>query len=46
LSEFFGQCYRDGKRECLPANLPVLDFAKLDRELAKLEAQEEAIEAQ
>jgi TolA-binding protein len=46
LSQLCGQCYRDGKKECLPANIPVPDFSKIDRELAKLEAQEEAVEAQ
>jgi hypothetical protein len=46
LSELCGQCYCDGRKECLPANIQVPDFLKIDRELAKLEAQEEAVEAQ
>jgi hypothetical protein len=46
LSEVCGQCYRDGVKECLPANIPMPDFSKIDRELEKLEKQEEAVEAQ
>jgi cell division protein FtsB len=30
----------------VPANILLLDFLKLDREIARLEAQEEALEAQ
>jgi hypothetical protein len=46
LSEVCGQCYRDSVKECLPANIPMPDFSKIDRELEKLEKQEEAVEAQ
>jgi hypothetical protein len=46
LSQLCGQYYRDRKKECLPANIPVPDFSKINRELTKLEAQEEAVEAQ
>jgi hypothetical protein len=30
----------------VPANIPLPDFSKLDRQVARLEAQEEALEAQ
>jgi hypothetical protein len=46
LSELCGNCYRDGKKECLPANILLPDFSKIDRELEKLEKQEEAVELQ
>jgi hypothetical protein len=39
-------CYRAGAAECLPAHIPLLDFSKINQELAKLESQEEAIKAQ
>jgi hypothetical protein len=32
-------------KECLPAYIPMPDFSKIDRELEKLEKQEEAVEA-
>lgn len=46
LADVCGQCYRDGVKECLPADIPLPDFSKIDRELEKLEKQEEAVEAQ
>jgi hypothetical protein len=46
LSEVYGQYYRDSVKECLPANILIPDFLKIDRELEKLEKQEEAVEAQ
>jgi hypothetical protein len=33
-------------KECLPANILIPDFLKINRELEKLEKQEEAVEAQ
>ncbi|KAF2028297.1 hypothetical protein EK21DRAFT_70215, partial [Setomelanomma holmii] len=45
LSDVCGNCYRDGRTECLPADIPMPDFSKIDRELAKLDEQEEALEA-
>ena len=45
LSDRCGNCYRDGVKDCVPADIPLPDFSKIDRELAKLEAQEEAVEA-
>jgi hypothetical protein len=46
LSSVCGSCYRAGAAECLPAHIPLPDFSKINRELAKLESQEEAVEAQ
>lgn len=46
LASVCGNCYRDGKTECLPAHIPMPDFSKIDRELAKLEAQEDEVDAQ
>jgi TolA-binding protein len=46
LNDVCGNCYRDGLTVCVPANIPMPDFSKIDRELAKLEKQEEAVEAQ
>jgi hypothetical protein len=46
LSEVYRQCYRNSIKECLLANIPIPDFSKIDRELEKLEKQEEAVEAQ
>ena len=45
LSDRCGNCYRDGVKDCVPADIPLLDFSKINRELAKLETQEEAVEA-
>ena len=45
LSDRCGNCYRDGVKDYVPADIPLPDFSKIDRELAKLEAQEEAVEA-
>jgi hypothetical protein len=46
LSEVYRQCYRNSVKECLPAHIPMPDFSKIDRELEKLEKQEEAVKAQ
>jgi len=32
-------------KDYIPADIPFLDFLKIDRELIKLEEQEEAVEA-
>jgi hypothetical protein len=45
LSEVYRQCYRDSVKECLPANIPLPDFSKIDRKLEKLKKQEEAVKA-
>jgi hypothetical protein len=46
LSEVCRQYYYNSVKECLLANIPMLDFLKINRELEKLEKQEEAVEAQ
>jgi hypothetical protein len=46
LAEVCGNYYRNGLKECLPASILMPDFSKIDQELEKLEAQEEAVEAQ
>ena len=46
LAEVCGNCYKAGRSECLPADVPLPDFTKINRELQKLEEQEEAVEAQ
>jgi hypothetical protein len=46
LSKVCRQCYRDSVKECLPANIPMPDFSKIDRKLEKLKKQEEAVKAQ
>jgi chromosome segregation ATPase len=46
LSKVCGQCYRDSVKECLPANILIPDFSKINRKLEKLKKQEEAVEAQ
>jgi hypothetical protein len=43
LSELYRNCYCDGKKECLLANVLLPDFLKIDRKLEKLKKQEEAI---
>ncbi|KAF1942531.1 hypothetical protein EJ02DRAFT_345432 [Clathrospora elynae] len=35
-------CFCDGKRECCPVDVPVPDFSKIDEEMKRLEAQENA----
>ena len=45
LSDRCRNCYRDRVKDCVLADIPFPDFSKIDRELAKLEAQEEAVEA-
>lgn len=46
LNSRCGNCYRDGIKECVPAHIPLPDLSRLDREIARLEEQEGAIEAQ
>jgi hypothetical protein len=46
LSEVYRQCYRDSVKECLPANILMPDFSKINRKLEKLKKQEEAVKAQ
>lgn len=46
LSSRCGNCYREGIQSCLPAHIPLPDFSKIDKELSKLEAQEDSVEAE
>lgn len=46
LSERCGNCVRNGNYDCSPAEVPLPDFSRLDREMAKLETAEEETEAQ
>jgi cell division protein FtsB len=46
LSALCGIYYCDRIKECILVNILLLDFLKLNREIARLEAQEEALEAQ
>jgi hypothetical protein len=34
LSKVYRQCYRDSVKECLPANILIPDFSKINRKLA------------
>jgi hypothetical protein len=40
------QYYYNSVKECLLANIPILDFLKINRKLEKLKKQEEAVKAQ
>jgi hypothetical protein len=46
LSNVCRQCYRNSIKTCLPANIPLLDFSKINHKLEKLKKQEEAVKAQ
>ena len=37
--------YKVGRTECYPANVPLLDFLKINYKLEKLKEQEEAVKA-
>ncbi|KAL7780671.1 hypothetical protein CFE70_010696 [Pyrenophora teres f. teres 0-1] len=37
LSDRCGNCYRNGVKECVPAQIPLPDFSKIDRGMGKLE---------
>jgi hypothetical protein len=40
LKKECGNCYRNGVKTCVPVEVPLPDFSKLDQELARLEQQE------
>jgi hypothetical protein len=40
LKKECGNCYRNGVKSCVPVEIPVPNFEKLDQELARLEQQE------
>jgi hypothetical protein len=42
----YRQYYYNSVKECLLANIPILDFLKINRKLEKLKKQEEAVKAQ
>ncbi|KAF2818476.1 hypothetical protein CC86DRAFT_157997 [Ophiobolus disseminans] len=46
LADVCRNCYCEGITECLLADIPMPNFSKIDCELAKLEEQEDAVEAQ
>jgi hypothetical protein len=45
LSKVCRQCYYNSMKECLLANILILDFLKINYKLEKLKKQEEAIKA-
>jgi hypothetical protein len=45
LAKVCGNCYKVGQNKCLLADVPLLDFLKINRELEKLKEQEEAVKA-
>jgi chemotaxis regulatin CheY-phosphate phosphatase CheZ len=40
LKKECGNCHRNGVKTCVPVEVPIPDFTKLDKELACLEQQE------
>lgn len=40
LKKECGNCYRNGVKSCVPVEVPIPNFEKLDKELARLEQQE------
>jgi hypothetical protein len=46
LSSRCSNCYRNSIKVCVPTHIPLPDFTKLDRKIAKLEEQERALEVQ
>jgi hypothetical protein len=45
LKKECGNCYCKGNTSCVPVEVLVPDFTKLDRELARLDAQEAEVDA-
>lgn len=45
LKKECGNCYRNGVKTCVPVEIPLPDFTKLDKELARLEQQESEADA-
>lgn len=45
LNKVCGNCYRNGVKECVPVDIPLPDYLKLDQELARLEQQESEADA-
>jgi hypothetical protein len=40
LKKECGNCYRNGVKVCVPVDVPLPDFSRLDAELARLDLQE------
>ena len=45
LKKECGNCYRNGVKSCVPVEVPLPDFSRLDQELARLEQQESEADA-
>lgn len=45
LKKECGNCYRNGVKSCVPVEVPVPNFEKLDQELARLDQQESEADA-
>jgi hypothetical protein len=45
LKKECGNCHRNGVKTCVPVEVPISDFTKLDKELARLEQQESEADA-
>jgi hypothetical protein len=45
LKKEYRNCYRKGNTSCIPIEVPVPNFTKLDQELARLNAQEAEVDA-
>lgn len=45
LKKECGNCYRNGVKSCVPVEVPVPNFEKLDKEMARLEQQEAEADA-
>lgn len=45
LKKECGNCYRNGVKSCVPVEIPVPNFEKLDQELARLDQQESEADA-
>ena len=45
LKKECGNCYRNGVTSCVPVEVPLPDFSRLDQELARLEQQESEADA-
>jgi hypothetical protein len=45
LKKECGNCYRNGVKVCVPVVVPIPDYSKLDKEMARLEQQENDADA-
>jgi hypothetical protein len=45
LKKECGNCYRNGVKVCVPVVIPIPDYLKLDKEMARLEQQENDVDA-